>query len=646
MGHYWGLSLYELTDKGAKRTRVFAGHQGEVMALAVSADRTWIVSVANDQTVAAWNIDDTFKSNPILGAAFSVQQTDGERDRLLIKSVDIGSPAWEAGLLVNDEVVHFAFAGRDVPGGPAAWLKRLEDPVPGSEHYFVVRRGGHRLTYGDRLRFGLLGGCSADGIEGQTLTLATTARHRPLWRFFPTRDGEWALWMWQNSFYDCSTKGDSYIGWHVNAPDLGRAPTYYRAEQFRKVLERPDVIDKLLDTHSVAQAACTRLVTTQCHSPSAASSCRPWRLELGATVVTDKGVKVKVFATAAGTNPDYQPDRAELWINGTRLVDWKNLATWAKDGSQYSLEVVVPNDKLRSGPNVVTFQTYNRLGGRAEIASSVLCQRAKIKRRLFGLVVGVDDYSNAQAAGARDKLVNLKNAGNDARELEEQWRQQHDLYDDKPDLILRLDKDAKRADVLKALDDLVNKVGPDDNCIIFLAGHGLFLPTEARKGESRRSTFVFCGPDFDLKKPLGTGLSSEILYEKLAAIGGHKVVIVDACHSGEAAVNPVRGLVPSGQGPVIMAACDRNQVSYEFPSDAPNNPRHGLFTYAILQAVGEKFADADTDHKGELNAAQIFKYTRRRMPELLKRIDQREYAQEPIMFAPGRPAGALARQGK
>ncbi len=473
--------------------------------------------------------------------------------------------------------------------------------------------------------------------------MKTTARHRPLWRFFPTTDGEWVLWMWRNSFYDCSTKGDSYIGWLVNSPDLNGKPTFYRAEQFRKVLERSDVIDKLLQTRDVRLAL--REVSDN-PMPLSFDRFEPpaVALQIAAGVVVNQNVKVTVFATAAGSNLDYQPERAELWINDYRLEDWKNLVVWAKEGDQYSLTVTVPNKKLRTGPNVVTFQTYNRLGGRAEIAATINCARPLAKPRLWGLAVGVDDYKNAKSLGqGRGKLQDLTGASNDAKEFEERWRQLGQMYAEKPKVFVHLDPDAKRAKVLQALDDLAEKVGPDDNCVILLAGHGMFVEQKAASGEAARSTFVFCGPDFDPERPEETGIASEVLYRKLAAIAGHKVVILDACHSGEAAANPVRGLVPGGQGPVIMAACDRNQFSFEFPKEDKDKRRHGLFTYAILQALGDKFADADADHNGELDAAEIYRYTRKVMPGLLKGIDQAEYAQVPIMFTPAGKPVALAR---
>jgi WD40 repeat protein/uncharacterized caspase-like protein len=644
VGHYWGLSLYELTEREVRRTRVFAGHQGEVTALAVSADQSWIVSAANDQTIAAWNLGDTFPSNPILGARFAI-----ERDRLVVKAVDVGSPAWEAGLLKNDEVTLFAFGGTEVEGGPKAWLKRLEDPVPGMEHYFRVRRGGRPLTAAERLRLGMLAGCTADRVQGQTLDLLTTARHRPLWRFFPTRDGEWALWMWRNSFYDCSTRGDSYIGFHVNAPKLSQPPAFYRAEQFRELLNRSDVIDKLLQTRNLDVAL--REVSDN-PMPLAFSRFEPpaVALQLGATGVTDqdKDVVVKLLATAPSDDTDYQPARAELWINDYRLFAWDTLAAWSKDGLRYSLEVRLPTSKLRRGRNVVTFQTYNHAGGRADIASEIECRRPAAKPHGFVLGVGVDDYSNAKVpAGQRDKLQNLRGAGNDAKEFAQALRQQCQVYGAQPVLLEHLGDQAKRAEVLRALDELAQKVGPDDTCVVLFAGHGLFIPEKVGKDDPPRTTFVFCGPDFDLSRPTETGISSEVLYKKLAAIAGRKVVILDACHSGEAAVNPVRGLVPSSQGPVILAACDRHQVSFEFPpSDTGNdkdNPRHGLFTYAILEALGDRFKDADTNHDGELDAAEIYWYTRKRLPALLKQIKQSEDKQVPIMFAPSDTRVPLAR---
>ena len=92
---------------------------------------------------------------------------------------------------------------------------------------------------------------------------------------------------------------------------------------------------------------------------------------------------------------------------------------------------------------------------------------------------------------------------------------------------------------------------------------------------------MFCCPEFDLKKPGDTGLTSLDLYKALAAIPAHKLVILDTCHSGLTTVNPIRGLTPNGKGPTIMAACDANEFAYENKEFG-----HGLFTEGCSKRWG------------------------------------------------------------
>ena len=68
---------------------------------------------------------------------------------------------------------------------------------------------------------------------------------------------------------------------------------------------------------------------------------------------------------------------------------------------------------------------------------------------------------------------------------------------------------------------------------------------------------------------------------QLAAIAGRQLVIADASHAGELAVNPAWPLVSREQGPIIMAGCDRNQQCHDGA-----NKKHGVFTEALLEALG------------------------------------------------------------
>jgi WD40 repeat protein len=608
VGHYWGLSLYQLDPdrEEAKRLRLFTGHQGEVTALAASADGSWLVSASNDQTISAWSLE-PWPSQPQLGAAFDLRG-----GKLFVGKVDVGSPAWEAGLLEGDEVVFFAFNAKRVVGGPDAWLARLRHPVPGLDHYLRVKR------------------------DGRVVELQTTVRQRPLWRFFPMRDGEWVLWMWRNPFYDTSTKGDFAIGWHVNAADLASTPAFYRAERFRDHFERPDVIDRLLQTRLVPEAL--KLVADN-PVPERFDDRLPPAVTVHAPrAVEDRGTfSVTLSVTPAGTNPDHRPARAELWINDYRWKQWDSLDGWDKvrvPGTlthTYRMTVKIPAARLRARGNVLTFQSFNRLGGRSDDSTAVVCARERPRPRLLGLAVGINDYRRARTAPGRGKLGNLKSAVKDATGVREMFNAQKDLYAglDKFGLLLRLDDKAGRAEILRALDRLAEQAGPDDRCVIFLAGHGYFTPEKKGSVTPPDSQFVFCPPRFDLNKPAATGVTSAQLFEKLARIPCRKLILIDACHSGNATANLVRNLTPSGQGPVVLAACDRNQQSYELPKR-----NHGVFTYAVLQAFGDEYPLAAGGPGKDLTVRKLFEYTRRKVPDLLEEIDLNRYQQVPVLFAP------------
>ena len=603
VGHLWGVSIYELTETSAKLVRLLTGHQGYVTALAASADGSYLVSASMDQTLSGWNLND-WPSQAALGASFEIKG-----DKLVVTKVDIGSPGWEAGLVKDDEVVNFYFDANPVDNGPQAWLKRLENPQPGTEHGFVIRR---------------------KGID-KPFSLKTTVRQRPIWRFFPTRNNEWVLWMWQGSYYDTSTKGDSYIGWVVNSADENREPAFYRAEQFRALYERADVLDNLLGSHDV-EAALSEATEGNLLPPKFDANEPPFAaLKLAAETTKTDDVQVTLTATPHGTNPDYQPVRTELWINDFRLEEDTQPGRWARDGTAYRKTVTIPNAKVRPGNNVLTFQIYNRVGGRTESVKTLLCTRPPAIPRLWGISVGVNDYGKIKTGpGGRGKLINLVVACKDAESIQKSWLAQTMLYKEGTDMFLRLDGDAKRADILAKMDELAKKVGPEDTCVIFLAGHGVFVEHKATKDEPPRTTWLFCCPNYDVTRPEETGITSEVLYAKLAAIPGRKLVILDACHSGEAAANPVRSLVPGGQGPIIIASCDRNQSAYE----DPKVKKHGLFTYALLPGGrGTRVPDADKK-KDVLDANDLHQYARQQMPQLLEGVKASKFAQVPILFAP------------
>jgi WD40 repeat protein len=593
VGHYWGVSVYSLTKAGARRIWLGVGHQGEVTALAAAPKSPWLVSASTDQTITAWRVD-SWPSGSELGAI--VEQ---RADRLFIKSVDLFSPAWEAGLIEGDEILVLAAGAKKVfdPEGKVAGgqmsdmqtaLEPLRQAEPGTELYFLLRRPD----------------------QDDLVQTKTSVRRRPLWRFFPSHN-EWVLWMWGHHYYDTSTNGDSFIGWQVNKGDgLDRTPSFYRAEQLRDIFHRPKVIRQLLDNGKPEEALRRAQLPGAGFRPPEFGALEPPRvtLEASANEVTTNDLKVTVSATGRGNNPDYLPRRAELWLNDWRVETWQNLK-----GKDFSATVTIPNKKLRPGSNDLTFQCYNlarHLGeGRSEESTRVRCVRKPEQGTLYALAVGITNYGNAARLPNGDpRLRDLKYTLNDAETMRAIWQAQEGVLYKKAvaEVLPGSGQRADRATILAKLEELPEKVTADDQVILFFAGHGLL------EGEDN-STFVFCCPDYDPARGR-TRITSHELYTALAKIPCRKTVFLDACRSGEA-VMPVRDLTPGGRGPNILAACDRNEESFE-----SKKYEHGVFTYAILEAAGEKFDVANVRPDDGLDAKEIYDYARTRMPELLKAI--------------------------
>jgi hypothetical protein len=97
-------------------------------------------------------------------------------------------------------------------------------------------------------------------------------------------------------------------------------------------------------------------------------------------------------------------------------------------------------------------------------------------------------------------------------------------------------------------------------------------------------------------------------------------------------------LTPGGRGPIILAACDRGESSYEIKGQP-----HALFATAILEAAGEGFRRADHNNDKQLDPQELFDYTFHRVPELLK-IFGAKRSQTPSCFPPELERYPLVRQ--
>jgi WD40 repeat protein len=631
IGHYWGVSIFDLTSKGPIRTRALRGHEGYVSALAVSADGMRLVTSSRDMTLAGWSLED-WPHHPRLGA--ELFERGGN---LVVGKVAPGSPLWEMGLDTGDgieailvadhalpgqakaKVVYDRRVGQPpvgTPGGVAKYL-RAEDR-PGVEHLFYWKSPNDPQLYA--------------GL--------TTVVDRPLWRFFPHGDREWVLWQWRDYYYDCSLKGDYSIGWQ-RSYELHklRRPDFFRAEQFRGEFLRPDKLANTLTTWQSDQAVIRF------------NEIEPPGVEVSEPSSIVGGYEVIVTIRPQGSLENQQPGQVLVWLNDYLVADLKGEDLRDRDRI-FRKTVTIPGDKLRHGENIVIAQCYARGGARADSNSRTIHRGGpSAERTLHALLVGVGDYH-----AARPRQVALR-AADDASVLARAFQAQkgRGLFADvrvKP----LLDATATRTAILSELHNLRDQVKPDDLLVFHLGGHGTSLAELRRKKIPERKLaglgrFLFMCSDFDLDRMPDTTVGFEDLHDLLAQLPCHKLILLDACHSGEARTaggdtdaNPVRILTRRGVGSAILAACGPDEEAIENDALDPIGGGHGLFAIALRRLLEEPkaFAAADRDGNGLLDAAELgaglgelVKELVAEHNDLLRRLGEKgDDRQTPVVFIP------------
>ena len=131
----------------------------------------------------------------------------------------------------------------------------------------------------------------------------------------------------------------------------------------------------------------------------------------------------------------------------------------------------------------------------------------------YGLIIGINQYRD-------DYIADLDNPIKDAKNLYKTLVNHYEF----DEANLKFLKNASRAELIRSLDELAGKVTPNDNLLIFYAGHGYWdsdanngywLPSDSQRGEKtnwfRNSTLV------DYLKEINSK---------------HTLLITDACFGG------------------------------------------------------------------------------------------------------------------
>jgi len=259
----------------------------------------------------------------------------------------------------------------------------------------------------------------------------------------------------------------------------------------------------------------------------------------------------------------------------------------------FQAEPVALDDGAWLQAQLAASRIVTRPGGRTPAPASALSAAAPAGSavsfgRYHALVIGNNAYQH---------LEPLRTANNDARAVAELLQSAYGM-----EVVLQLD--ATRDDILLALSELRNQLGPEDNLLIYYAGHG-WLDEDAEEG-------YWLPVDASSDNNTRWIANSAITASFRAFRAKHVLVVADSCYAGTL----TRGIAvnTSSQCDLERLASRKARVVLTSGGEEPvsdGTGRHSDFAAAFLEALRE--------NQGVLDTATL--YARIRRPVML-RADQ------------------------
>lgn len=355
-----------------------------------------------------------------------------------------------------------------------------------------------------------------------------------------------------------------------------------------------------------------------------------------------KGVQGKVQASPppsvkVGIAPDADGLHAELYVKLTHQGAPLGVVKLYHNGKSIPLDketLSIPTVKGQStsfrqrvtligGQNIFSAIASNRDQVESEPATvEYFSEQSNRSSTCYVLAVGINQYKNP-------KLV-LNYAKPDAESFLSTVHQNGEGLFKNIELHTLYDQEASRASILKKLDEMASKIGPEDVFLFYYAGHGsmvdnqfFFIPSESLRL-------------YDLGSLKSDAIEASVLQEKLKNIKALKqVIIMDACQSGAsvellasrgATEEKAIAQLSRSAGIHVMASAGSEQFATEFAELG-----HGLFTFLLIKGLQGAADGAPKD--GKVTIYELKSYLDDQVPELTRQLKGKP--QYPYTFSRG-----------
>jgi len=335
--------------------------------------------------------------------------------------------------------------------------------------------------------------------------------------------------------------------------------------------------------------------------------------------------------------PTSDPSKAELYVkmtdNGAGVENLK-LFHNGKSIPVNRVELKLPKDK---GESTTYKQSVNLIGGNNTFSASasnrdrlesdpqsidIFSDYSSKSSVCYILSVGINQYKNPK--------MSLNYAKSDAESFSDVLNQKGNTLFKNVELHTLYDQEASKVNILKKLEELADKIHPEDVFVFYYAGHGsmvdnqfFFIPTESLRL-------------YDISSLKQEAIEASVLQDKFKNIKALKqLIVMDACQSGGsvellatrgAAEEKAIAQLSRSAGIHVMASAGSEQFATEFTELG-----HGLFTFLLIKALQ---GDADGAPKdGKVTIYELKSYLDDQVPEMTKKLKGKP--QYPYTFSRG-----------
>lgn len=454
--------------------------------------------------------------------------------------------------------------------------------------------------------------------EGAVTRLLDHSTGNLLASLFVAADEEWVCWT-PDGYFAASANGGQYLIWHQNR-GLDQFAVSLSGEQLFAPFYRPEVVRRsILERRPAGEIA--REMGIPAFKVEEAIQNRP---------------QVRFMEPAVSGAATVE--RQTLWVTADLRVaelrlfhDGKALAADGPprpkaDGE--GMEVPFTASLL---PGVNRFRAVAIQENGVEslpVELELTFDGVRSTATLHILAVGINDYRNPR--------YSLNYCRSDMEALVKTLSQRAESLFASVNARLLVDAKATQEGIETALKEVARVAGPQDAFVFAFAGHGVMSEGDPlRGGEFHLIPHEVIQMHADDEELATKAMPASHIAKWSAQIAAQKqMLILDACQSGGmleafavrgAAEEKAIAKLARSTGMVVLASSRTEQFATELPKLG-----HGLFTYALLEALSGK---ADVDGDGNVTVREIDLYLNERVPKLSE--EHLNGAQYPTSFARG-----------